>query len=240
MTMPLGRRKYARVGTTLPARIEDPAGVTWPGKALNLSPLGVKVGADAPLKPGQPVQINLELPDGDPPISVPSVTLRRDPNGFAFAFLDLQPSALDRIRNFVNYLLPRQPLKVLLVEDDRSVSNVFRDFIEEEGHQALPAQSAETALELFEHFYPDAMIVDLYLPGRSGVEFLRLLANQRRLVPSVVISGVASAEEAQECLRLGALDFIKKPVPLMHLKTMLALLEMQVLNWRLTREVSRT
>ena len=164
--------------------------------------------------------------------------VRRDSNGLAFAFLDLDRSALDRIRTFVNYLLPRQPLKVLIVEDDLSLAEVFSDFIRDEGHETLVAESAEAGIELVERFYPDAMIVDLYLPGMSGLELIRLFANQRQLLPSIVVSGAALAEEARESLRLGALEVVPKPVSLPHLQTMLGLLEVQVINLRLANQAA--
>lgn len=213
--------------------IEDLAGRTWVGKTLNLSLGGLKVESDAPLEPPHQVRLSLSLPDGGSGISAVSLMVRRDSNGLAFAFVDLERSALDRIRTFVNYLLPRQPLKVLIVEDDSSLAEVFSDFIRDEGHETLVAESAEAGLELIERFYPDAMIVDLCLPGMSGLELIRLFANQRRLLPSIVVSGAASAEEARESLRLGALDFVPKPVSLPHLQTLLSLLEVQVINLRL-------
>ena len=232
-TMPLGRRRYPRVDAGLHVRLEDSAGRTWGGKTLNLSVGGLKAESDAPLHPPHQVRLSLDLPDGGPGISAASLMVRRDLNGLAFAFEDLGRSALDRIRTFVNYLLPRQPLKVLIVEDDSSLAELFSDFIRDEGHETLIAASAEAGVELLERFYPDAMIVDLHLPGMSGLELIRLLVDQGRLLPTIVLSGVASAEEAGESVRLGALDFVPKPVSLPHLQAILSLLEAQVVNLRL-------
>jgi CheY-like chemotaxis protein len=214
----------------------DAAGRAWGGKTVNLGLGGLKAESDAPLDSPHQVQLSLNLPDGGPDISVVSLMGRRDSNGLAFAFMNLERSALDRIRTFVNYLLPRQPLKVLIVEDDPSLAEVFSDFVRDEGHETLVAASAEAGLELIDRFYPDALIVDLYLPGMSGLELIRLLADQRRLLPSIVVSGAASAEDARESLRLGVLDLIPKPVSLPYLQTMLSLLEAQVANLRLANE----
>ena len=232
-TMPLGRRRYPRVDAGLHVRLEDSAGRTWGGKTLNLSLGGLKVEFDAPFQPPHQVRLSLDIPDGGPGISAASLMVRRDSNGLAFAFAELERSALERIRTFVNYLLPRQPLKVLIVEDDLTLAELFSDFIRDEGHETLLAESAEAGIALVERFYPDAMIVDLGLPGMSGLELIRLFANQRRLLPSVVLSGVASAEAAGESVRLGALDFVPKPVSLHHLQAILSLLEAQVINLRL-------
>lgn len=236
--MPLGRRRYPRVDTTLPVRLEDSAGRRWQGESLNVGAGGLKVRSNATLEPGCRVWLNFTLPDGEPEISAASLMVRKDPNGLAFLFLGLERSGLDRIRRFVNDLLPRQPLKVLIVEDDASVSGVFAEFIRDQGHDALLAESAEAGLELIERFYPDAMLLDLSLPGMSGAGLLQLLADRRWRLPTVVISGVASEEEARGCLQLGALDFLPKPLPSKRFLTMLDFLEQQAIHWRLAEETS--
>ena len=230
--MPLGRRRYPRVEINFPVRLEDAAGRTWHGEAVNLSPGGLKVKTDANLQPGRRVRLNFKLPGGENGIAVSSLTVRKDPNGLAFSFVDLEQSAFERIRRVVNSLLPRQPLKVLIVEDDRPVAEVFSDFLRSQGHETLLAESAEAGLEILDRFHPDAMILDLYLPGMSGVEFLRLLRDRRPALPSIVISGIASEEEAGQCLRLGALDVLRKPVSLERLEATLDVLQVQAFDWR--------
>lgn len=230
--MPLGRRKYPRIDIAFPVRMEDAAGRTWHGESINLSPGGVKVKTDANLQPGRRVRLNFKLPGEESGITAPSLAVRRDPNGLAFSFVDLEQSVFERIRRIVNSLLPRQPLKVLVVEDEQPVAEVFSDFIRERGHQPLLAGSAEAGLELLERFHPDAMILDLYLPGMSGVKLLQVVRDRRPALPSVVISGVATEEEAGQCLRLGALDILRKPVTLDRLEATLDFLQVQAFDWR--------
>lgn len=230
--MGLGRRRYPRVDVVMPVRLEDSAGRTWHGESINLSPGGLKVKTGANLQPGRRVRLNFRLPDGPPGITAASLIVRKDPNGLAFSFVDLEQSAAARIQKVVNSLLPRQPLKVLVVEDEQRVAEVFSDFIRSQGHEPLVAQSAEAGLEIVERFYPDAMILDVYLPGMSGVELLRLLKDRKPPLPAVVVSGVASEEEAGQCLRLGALDILRKPVSLSRLEATLGFLEIQAFDWR--------
>lgn len=231
-TMPLGRRRYPRVEISFPVRLEDAAGRVWHGESVNLSPGGLKVKTEANLQPGRRVRLNFKLPGDEPGICATSLAVRKDPNGLAFSFVDLEPSAFERIRRVVNSLLPRQPLKVLIVEDERPVADVFSDFIREQGHKTLLAESAEAGLELLDRFHPDAMIVDLYLPGMSGLQLLQLVRDRRPALPSVVISGLASEEEAGQCLRLGALDVLRKPVSLDRLEATLDVLQVQAFDWR--------
>jgi CheY-like chemotaxis protein len=233
--MALGRRRHTRVDIAFAVRLEDSAGRTWHGESINLSPGGLKVKTDANLLPGRRVRLNFKLPDGLPGITVASLTVRKDPNGLAFSFVDLEASAVHRITQVMNSLLPRQPLKVLVIEDERRVAEVFSDFIRSQGHYPIVAESAEAGLELVNRFYPDAMILDVYLPGMSGVQLLQLLKDRQPPLPSVVISGVASEEEAGQCLQLGALDILRKPVSLSRLEATLGFLELQAFDWRLAR-----
>jgi len=72
---------------------------------------------------------------------------------------------------------------------------------------------------------PDAILLDIRLPGMSGLDFLELPAVQESGVPIVAVSGVATEAQARECLKRGALDFIHKPVSLDRLSAVLAYVE---------------
>ncbi|MCP4901509.1 MAG: sigma-54-dependent Fis family transcriptional regulator [bacterium] len=103
---------------------------------------------------------------------------------------------------------------VLVVEDDAKIRANLVFSLKELGLDPLAVGDAEGALEKLERlgeFQPDLFLVDVRLPGMSGVEFVRTLADQERLGPTIVISGEASVTEAVEALRLGVFDFIEKP-----------------------------
>lgn|SRR5574341_783311 len=116
-------------------------------------------------------------------------------------------------------------MRVLIVEDEQAVGEVFRDFLEGLGHQPIVATTAEAALEKLATESPDAILLDVRLPGMSGVDFLSLPPVRESGVPIVAVSGVATESQAVECLRRGALDFIRKPVQLERLSTVLTFLE---------------
>src|SRR5262245_65247261 len=116
-------------------------------------------------------------------------------------------------------------LRILVVEDDERLAEIFRDFIAELGYQPIVVGSAEAALEALASARPDTILLDVRLPGMSGVEFLSLPAVRDSEVPVVVVSGVATEVEARACLKLGALDFIRKPVTLERLGQVLAYLK---------------
>jgi len=115
-------------------------------------------------------------------------------------------------------------VRVLIVEDDERLAEIFRDFIGELGYQPFIVGSAEDGLSALAAARPDAIMLDVRLPGMSGVEFLSQTAVRESEVPVVVVSGVATENEARACLKLGALDFIRKPVTLERLGQVLAYL----------------
>jgi len=116
-------------------------------------------------------------------------------------------------------------MRVLVVEDEPALGDVFRDFLLELGHQPLVVRSAEAALGKLRTERPDAIILDIHLPGMSGLDFLQHGEVRESGVPVVVMSGHATEAQALDCLRLGARDFMAKPLPLEHLRRILECLE---------------
>lgn len=116
-------------------------------------------------------------------------------------------------------------MRVLVVEDEEVLSEVFRDFLVELGHQPVVVRSAEAALGKLQTERPDAIILDIHLPGMSGIDFMQLRPIRESGLPIVAVSGMVTESQARECLRLGALDFVGKPVPLARLQDVLTYLE---------------
>lgn len=123
-------------------------------------------------------------------------------------------------------------MRVLVVEDEEDLGTVFRDFLSELGHQAIVVRSAEAALGRLNTERPDAILLDIHLPGMSGLDFLQLRPVRESGLPIVAVSGVVTESQARECLRLGALDFVGKPVALDRLNEVLTFLEPHALNRR--------
>jgi DNA-binding response OmpR family regulator len=123
-------------------------------------------------------------------------------------------------------------MRVLVVEDEEPLGEVFRDFLAEMGHHATVVRSAEAALGSLARQRPDAIILDINLPGMSGLDFLQLRPVREAALPIVAVSGVATESQARECLRLGALDFVGKPVRLDRLNEVLTFLEPHALTQR--------
>jgi CheY-like chemotaxis protein len=130
-------------------------------------------------------------------------------------------------------MLDSPGMRVLIVEDEPEVGAVFRDFLLELGHEPVLVRTAEAALSRLETDRPDAILLDITLPGLSGLEFLQLRPVRSSGLPIVAVSGVANESQARQCLRLGAMDFIGKPVALDRLGQVLAYLEPHALQHQL-------
>ena len=112
-------------------------------------------------------------------------------------------------------------LRILIVEDEQELGRVFEDYVVSCGHRAEVVDSAEDALVRLQAARPQAIILDVKLPGMGGLEFLQLPAVRDSGVPVIVVSGFVTEEQARQCLRAGALEFLAKPVPLDVLGTVL-------------------
>lgn len=112
-------------------------------------------------------------------------------------------------------------MRVLIVEDDPTVAEVMRDLCLEIGHDAETVGSAEDALVHLQGDSPDLILLDLWLPRMTGLDFLRLRLVRDTGIPIIVVSGIATENQAQECLALGAVRFLAKPVPLEQLHRLL-------------------
>ena len=100
--------------------------------------------------------------------------------------------------------------KILVVEDETNICNFIETLLETNGYQALVAQTCSMGLTLFTSHNPDLVILDLGLPDRDGVEFIRTV-RQKFLTPIVVLSARTTEQDKIEALDLGANDYITKP-----------------------------
>jgi signal transduction histidine kinase/CheY-like chemotaxis protein len=106
------------------------------------------------------------------------------------------------------------PARVLVVDDEPSVVEVFREFLSGEGYALSVASSGEEALKLIPEIKPDIVLTDINLPGLSGLEVMRFAKRVDPEVAVIVVTGYASASTAIDALRQGAYDYVTKPFDL--------------------------
>ena len=101
---------------------------------------------------------------------------------------------------------------ILIVDDEPSVVLSFASLLDDEGYRTQVAGSAEDAAKLVEHTLFDLILLDIQLPGQSGLAWLEQLKNRQYPAEVLVISGEADIPMALDAIKLGAADFLEKPV----------------------------
>lgn len=102
--------------------------------------------------------------------------------------------------------------RILVVDDDRTVVAAFEEVLSELGHEVRAAGDAEQALRELNGQEMDLVILDICLPGMSGLDALRQIKKDRRKLPVIVMTGRGTMETAIEATKLGAFEYHLKPV----------------------------
>jgi DNA-binding NtrC family response regulator len=113
-------------------------------------------------------------------------------------------------------------LRVLFVDDEEPLRELMRDELPRMGHEVTVCADGQTAVQAMEKSSFDAAILDLRMPGMSGIEVLDHLKKVSPDTEAVVMTGYASMETAIEAVRLGAADYITKPCKLAQIEAVLA------------------
>ena len=103
-------------------------------------------------------------------------------------------------------------VRVLLVDDEPGIRHVLGALIRDFGYNVHTAESAREALEAFTANPFPIVVTDIRMPGMDGLALLERVRNQNPDTQVVMITGHGDMDNAVECLRLGAADFIAKPV----------------------------
>ncbi len=131
--------------------------------------------------------------------------------------------------------------RILIVDDEGNIRRLVASLLEAEGYTTTEAETGEEALLKMGAEEPDAVLLDLALPGASGLEVLERIADDWPHVPVVMMSGQATLGDAVQATRLGAFQFLEKPLTpeavLITLKSALELRRQRDLNLALRREL---
>jgi PAS domain S-box-containing protein len=102
--------------------------------------------------------------------------------------------------------------KILIVDDEESIRFTFDSFLTDEGHTVDTAKSFDDALRIISSSEFDLMFMDIVLGGMTGIDLLKEVKKRNFSCPVVMITGYPNVETASDALRLGAFDYIFKPV----------------------------
>jgi UDP-3-O-acyl N-acetylglucosamine deacetylase len=104
--------------------------------------------------------------------------------------------------------------KVLIVDDEERVVQSIAGVLEDEGFRVTKAKSGEEAIKVFQQEEPDITLLDIWMPGMDGIEVLKRLKWISPDCQVIMISGHATISTAMTAVKLGAFDFIEKPLSL--------------------------
>ncbi|MEI6899491.1 MAG: sigma-54 dependent transcriptional regulator [Bacteroidota bacterium] len=112
-------------------------------------------------------------------------------------------------------------LKVLILDDEKQLTEELHEFLENRGFVAFEAQTGEQGLALLERVNIDLMILDVRLPGMNGLDILKLVRTKFPAMEVIIISAHGDMDTVIKAMRLGAIDYLRKPFR--HLDVQLAI-----------------
>jgi len=104
--------------------------------------------------------------------------------------------------------------KVLIVDDEKNILSSLEGILSDEGFNAQKAENGLTALNMVGTFCPELVLLDIWIPGKDGIEVLKEIKDKYPSTEVIVMSGHGSIETAVKAVKLGAFDFIEKPLSL--------------------------
>ncbi len=102
--------------------------------------------------------------------------------------------------------------KVLIIDDEKDILDSLSSILEDEGFQVSKATDGKEGLSLFEKEKPDIVILDIWMPELDGIQVLKRIKKKRGEAIVIVISGHGTISTAVEAVKMGAYDFLEKPL----------------------------
>lgn len=101
---------------------------------------------------------------------------------------------------------------ILVVDDEKAILKLLTDMLKDEGFLVSSAENGYEALKQIEKEEPDLVLLDIYLPGINGIETLQEIKKINASIPVIIISSYGNIDNAVHATKLGAYDFIEKPL----------------------------
>ena len=108
--------------------------------------------------------------------------------------------------------------RVLVVDDEDEICLMLKDFMTDEGYDVSYATSADQAMVQMQEVKPALVLLDVKMPGKTGIEFLKEIKTFDPKVVVVMITALKDIDTFKKCREAGASDYITKPVDLNYLR----------------------
>lgn len=111
--------------------------------------------------------------------------------------------------------------KILVVDDEPGIINLLREFLRKKNYEVITASGGAEALQKVETDAPDLIILDVRMPGMSGLEVLKEIMRVKKDISVVMATAVTDEEIGRAALQMGAFDYVIKPFDLEQLEKIL-------------------
>jgi len=108
--------------------------------------------------------------------------------------------------------------KLLVVDDEQDICDFVKNFFQERGYDVLTATSGDEALEIVKKDKPDMVLLDIKMQGMDGIAALKHIKELDRSIKVVMVTALEDQEKMNEACKLGATEYITKPLVLDHLE----------------------
>ena len=109
-------------------------------------------------------------------------------------------------------------MKLLIVDDEVEICDFLKSFFEERNYETKAASSGQAALNAVEQFKPQVILLDIKMPGMDGVQVLAAIKKKYPRIKVIMVTALETRDKIEECLRLGADNYITKPLSLEYLE----------------------
>ena len=109
-------------------------------------------------------------------------------------------------------------MKLLIVDDEVEICDFLKSFFEERNYEVKTASSGQAALGVVDQFKPHVVLLDIKMPGMDGIQVLGEIKKKHPRVKVIMVTALETRDKIEECLRLGADNYITKPLSLEYLE----------------------
>ncbi len=113
-------------------------------------------------------------------------------------------------------------MKILIIDDEKNIRLSLTGILEDEGYEVLSFGDISQGLAAIEEEDPDAVLLDVKLPDGNGIDALKTIKERGWQMPVIMISGNSNISDAVKAIKLGAYDFLEKPLSLPKIKITVA------------------
>ena len=121
-------------------------------------------------------------------------------------------------------------MKLLIVDDEMEICNIFYDFFTPKGYEVIKATSGKEAIEKVKTEKPGLVFLDIRMPQMNGIEVLKQIKQIDKSIAIIMITVVKEEKIAKKAMELGAYDYVTKPLSFDYLEKAAVLVELNLKN----------